>query len=115
MVIKGVFSEEVGKLFRALLDDVTIGKFLTGKLTEEQAANDLKQAMEKFDLTMEPAKFFSLAKLFHIADAGAYKNIRRLDGLFEVTEEGKMRHARDTGRVGRQAGPKLKGLKRKIT
>lgn len=115
MVAKGVFSEEVGKLFMALLDDVTIGKLLTGKITEDEAADELKQAMTKFNLNLEPAKFFSLAKLFHIADAGAYKNIRRFDGLFEVSEEGKMRHARDTGRAGRQAGPKLKRLKGKIT
>lgn len=110
MIAKGVLSEDVGNIFRALLFDVTIGKFLMGKINEGEAVAELKEAMSKFNLKISPEQFFSLSKLFHIADAGAYKNIRRIGGLFEATETGKMRHAHATGH--RRAGPRLGALKK---
>jgi hypothetical protein len=112
VVNQKIISEQTGNVFKALLADVTIGKFLVRNITQQDAVDELKKAMKDHHIEMDPEKFFSLCKIFHLADAGAYKNIRCIDGLFEVNAETKrMRHAKTTGNKNRQAGPKLQSIK----
>ncbi len=111
LVVNGIIPRETGNLFKALLSDVTIGKFLQKKITLPQAVEELKKAMNENDVKCSPLEFFKLARLFHLADASAYKDLRAIPGLFEVNAEGKVRHAKTSG----TAGNDLKQLKKKFT
>lgn len=114
LVKEGIIDEAKGKLFKALLDDVTIGKFLKGEISKDKAAAELQNAMK--DLDIDPMKFFSLAKIFHIADAGAYKNLRNIQGLFEVNQYDRVRYVKtdlgnSTEKIRVPAGNRMQELK----
>lgn len=112
LVAKGIIELNKGRIFKALLHDVTIGKLLTHKINIEQAKTELNLAMKEYQLegVISKKDFFCLHKVFHMADASAYKAIRRLGLLFEVDSVSrKMRYVRSSN--PESAGIKLRALK----
>lgn len=117
LIQKKIFDPSKGRIFKGLLHDVTIGKFLTHQINMEQAKIELDQAMETHHLENVISKkdFFCLHKIFHTSDAGAYKSIRRLESLFEVNSKTrKVRYTRAKSLEEPCAGDKLRTLKAQL-
>lgn len=96
MVEAQVIDEPLGNIFKAMLEDVTIGKLLLKKISLKEAAKELQAAKEKHKLDISTQQFFRLCMLFHMADAGAYKGLRRYKSLFEVDANTRqMRYAKN--------------------
>jgi hypothetical protein len=73
--------EEAQDIFLALLQDVTIGEYLKGNLSVDEAQSRIKKFCPK---ALSCDEFFEWSVIFHKTDAGAYKALRYRKNLFNL-------------------------------